>query len=78
MPVVSSITKDELLLERRVEFAFEDHRWCDLDRFGVLKDVMQAFRDEEGNFTFDDHDLLLPIPAQEIHNSNVWEQNPGY
>ncbi|MDX1701714.1 MAG: RagB/SusD family nutrient uptake outer membrane protein, partial [Melioribacteraceae bacterium] len=32
--LVSNITKDELLLERRVELAFENQRWFDLLRFG--------------------------------------------
>ncbi|TDB67318.1 RagB/SusD family nutrient uptake outer membrane protein [Arundinibacter roseus] len=33
---------DKLLHERRVELAFENHRWADLRRFGKVTEVMQA------------------------------------
>jgi hypothetical protein len=33
---------DKLLHERRVELAFENHRWADLLRFGKAKEVLQA------------------------------------
>ena len=45
---ISSITKQELLDERRVELAFENHRFFDLVRFGVAQQVLSAFSDENG------------------------------
>ena len=75
---VSSISKQELLDERRVELAFENHRLFDLIRFGVAQDVLSSFASDNG-FTFSSTDLLLPIPQREINLSNgLLNQNPGY
>lgn len=75
---VSSITKQELLDERRVELAFENHRFFDLIRFGVAQEVLTAFSNDNG-YTFSASDLLLPIPQREINLSNGGlTQNPGY
>ncbi len=75
---VSSITKQELLDERRVELAFENHRFFDLVRFGVAADVLSQFAADNG-YTFSGTDLLLPIPQREIGLSNgLLSQNPGY
>lgn len=76
--VVSSVSKSELLLERRVELAFENQRWFDLLRFGVAADVLSDHADDMGYF-FSARDLLLPIPAREINLSDgLLTQNPGY
>lgn len=75
---VSSVSKNELLLERRVELAFENQRWFDLQRFGVANDVLNAHALEMG-YIFTSTDLLLPIPAREINLSGgLLTQNPGY
>jgi hypothetical protein len=75
---VTSITKQELLDERRVELAFENHRFFDLIRFGVAQEVLTAFSNDNG-YTFSASDLLLPIPQREINLSNGGlTQNPGY
>ena len=75
---VASITKEELLDERRVELAFENQRWFDLIRFGVAVDVLSQFAADNG-FSFSTTDLLLPIPQREIGLSNgLLGQNPGY
>jgi len=42
------LTKDELLLERRVELAFENHRLFDLIRFGEANNVLGAFAGANG------------------------------
>ncbi|QWX84932.1 RagB/SusD family nutrient uptake outer membrane protein [Cellulophaga sp. HaHaR_3_176] len=76
--VVSNITKQDLLTERRVELAFENQRWFDLLRFGVAVDVLSAHSTEMG-YSFDPRKLLLPIPAREINISGgLLTQNPGY
>lgn len=76
-PVVS-ISKQELIDERRVELAFENHRLFDLIRFGVANDVLSSFAADNG-YTFTPNDLLLPIPQREINLSNgLLAQNPGY
>ncbi len=75
---VSSITQDDLLLERRVELAFENQRWFDLLRFGVAESVLGAHAIEM-EYVFDARKLLLPIPASEINLSGgLLTQNPGY
>ena len=76
--VVSSISKEDLLDERRAELAFENHRFFDLVRFGVANDVLTSFSADNG-YSFSGTDLLLPIPQREINLSNgVLTQNPGY
>ncbi len=75
---VQLITKEDLLNERRVELAFENHRLFDLIRFGVAQNVLSEFSANNG-FAFTATDLLLPIPDGEIGLSNgVLTQNPGY
>jgi hypothetical protein len=75
---VTSITKEELLEERRVELAFENHRFFDLVRFGLAQDILSAFSTANG-LGYSTTDLLLPIPQIEIGLSNgLLTQNPGY
>lgn len=72
------ITQDDLLLERRLELAFENQRFFDLQRFGLAAQVLQDHATEMG-YTFSTTDLLLPIPQSEINLSNgLLTQNPGY
>ena len=55
--------------ERRLEFAFEAHRWFDLVRTGRAAEVLgitESFR------------FLLPIPFNQTLADPVLEQNPGY
>lgn len=75
---VTSITKQELLDERRAELAFENQRLFDLIRFGEAQTVLSDFS-AANNYTFTATDLLLPIPQREINLSNgLMTQNPGY
>ncbi|MDO7173280.1 RagB/SusD family nutrient uptake outer membrane protein [Mariniflexile sp. AS56] len=77
----SKLTKEALLIERRVEFAFENQRMFDLIRFGAAQSVLSVFADANG-FNFASTDLLLPIPQNEINlsrsSSTLMTQNPGY
>ena len=77
--VVEELSSEELLIERRVELAFENKRLYDLQRFGVAQEVLLAFSNSIGG-VFSSTDLLLPIPQFEINLSNngLLEQNPGY
>ncbi|WP_034923243.1 RagB/SusD family nutrient uptake outer membrane protein [Gillisia sp. CAL575] len=75
---VTTITKQDLLDERRVELAFENHRFFDLVRFGAAQEVLSAFS-SMNDYSFSATDLLLPIPQREINLSNgIMQQNPGY
>lgn len=60
--------EEKLLHERRVELAFENHRWADLLRFGVAESVMSA----EGK----NPRLLFLIPQRELDLNASWTQNP--
>ncbi len=71
---ITSFTKDELLLQRRFEFAFEDQRWFDLERFGALQSTMDAYM----GTPVDPAMFVLPIPDREIKISDVLDQNDGY
>lgn len=74
----ADFTDDNALLlaiekERRVELAFENHRWFDLVRTNRAKEVMTAEQVADGfaPFTWSDDMLSYPIP------STVMQSNPG-
>lgn len=63
---------EKLLQERRVELAFENHRWADLLRFGVVESVMSAQgKPINGR-------LLFAIPQRELDLNSNFSQNAGY
>lgn len=75
---VTNITKLELLDERRVELAFENHRFFDLVRLNEAQAILSAFSTANG-LGYTATDLLLPIPQIEVGLSNgLLTQNPGY
>uniref|UniRef100_UPI00404B5A44 RagB/SusD family nutrient uptake outer membrane protein n=2 Tax=Flavobacterium sp. TaxID=239 RepID=UPI00404B5A44 len=77
--VITNITKNDLLRERRVELAFENHRFFDLLRFGVADEVLSAHAASMVYPDYNPRALLLPIPAREINLSGgLLTQNPGY
>lgn len=55
--------------ERRLEFAFEPHRWYDLVRTGRAAAVLGLT---------DANRYLLPVPLAELNADPALEQNPGY
>ena len=66
----------ELADERGREFALEGQRWFDLVRLGLAVDFFKGM-----GYTVDSHNLLFPIPQNQIEivndNSILW-QNPGF
>ena len=68
--------------ERRVELAFENHRWFDLVRTERAQAVLSAEQKEQNGFdpaTWSDNMLFFPIPLQVIQsNPEKIKQNPGY
>jgi hypothetical protein len=96
-PVSGTLSKEEMktaiLNERRLELAFEAHRWDDLVRNEVATTVMQGLNE----FTYscvdgapgnpvkmdysrcDRNHWIMPIPQLEMDaNPNLKPQNPGY
>ncbi len=75
----TALTKEALLVERRVELAFENERFFDLLRFGVADAVLSAHAADNGYTDYDARKLLLPIPSREINLSKgLLTQNAGY
>lgn len=67
--------------ERRLELAFEGHRWFDLLRTGRAIEVMKAVKDGNGaglNYGITETSLIWPVPQGEIDKNENLEQNPGY
>ncbi len=76
---LTSLTKDIILKERRVEFAFEGDYWFDVQRQGFAKAKQILEAQERGTYSYDgatvNHygitinsasQLFLPIPASEV------------
>ena len=63
----------EILNQRRLEFAFDGHRWFDLIRVGKAIEVLENVTSV--------NQLLFPIPQSEILSNEAItpdDQNPGY
>lgn len=77
LPSVASFTLDELLHERKVEFAFEGDYWFDIQRQGFNKAKQMIEAQERGTYDFNkqltsfkatltsEAQLYLPIPQSE-------------
>jgi len=64
----TGVTLDDILLERRLELAFEGHRIHDIKRLRGTADGLN----------WDDKKLVYPIPARELEANRNLEQNDGY
>lgn len=88
LPVYASATEAwaDILKERRVELAFEGHRYLDLKRLGGLANatIDRFSRDCEANnisvcsIPVTDHRFTLPIPNDELRGNSNIQQNTGY
>jgi hypothetical protein len=65
-PLTNTAALTEILLQRRLEFAHEGHRFADLQRFGGPFTGASAFRN------------LWPIPTLQRQYNPSLTQNPGY
>jgi tetratricopeptide (TPR) repeat protein len=69
-----AVLRDNIALERRLELAFEGHRWFDLVRTGKALTELAAVG-------MKDYMTVFPVPLSEIkvfNNPAVFSQNPGY
>ena len=65
---------EKLLLERRLELAFENHRWFDLVHYGLVKETLdtqfqtEVFYEEYvfGIAPVENDKIFLPIPQREL------------
>jgi len=77
--------------ERRLELGMEGHRFYDLVRWGIAKEVLNTYlayeRTKRSNLngaSFKDHNVLFPVPQRQIDATKkpdgtaTLTQNPGY
>ena len=65
---------EEILRQRRIEFAFEGHRFFDMKRLG--RDLVKG--PHYSNVAFTDIRILPPLPQSEIDGNPNLKQNVGY
>lgn len=65
---------DEILLQRRIELAFEGHRFFDLKRLG--KPITRA--NEMTEIPYNDYRVVAPIATKEMDVNQCLVNNPGY
>lgn len=82
--------RERIRKERRIELAFEDHRFYDIRRWLIAKDVMKlpatGVQKIENKYrrvtldtrTYNERMNLTPIPLNEVNNCPLIYQNPGY
>ncbi len=67
--------------ERRLELAFEAHRWFDLKRTGMAIEVMNNAVGADGQkigYNLIPNRMVFPIPQAELDKNVKLVQNPGY
>jgi hypothetical protein len=74
---------DKVMHERRVELAFEAHRWHDLLRLSQAETISIMNANLAAVFpglgiTMDAHNLIAPLPNTELQTNKLAVQNPGY
>ena len=69
--------KDAIIHERRMELAFEGHRWFDMIRIDGGNYAVD-FLHSIGKTNATKARLLLPIPQTEMDSNPLMTQNPGY
>lgn len=81
LPDVSGLSQDEMrekiIHERRMELAFEGHRWFDMIRLDHGNYAIK-FLKSIGKNNVNKNRLLFPIPQTEIDANPLMTQNPGY
>lgn len=80
---VATLTLDQLMAERRVEFAAEGTRWHDLVRSGLVTTKIPAWitaEDVQNQMQpFVKDFIIYPIPQSQLDvKAGLYTQNPGY
>ena len=81
LPGVSGLSQEQMrekiIHERRMELAFEGHRWFDLIRLGDGEYAVN-FLKSIGKTNVNKNRLIFPIPQTERDANPLMDQNPGY
>jgi hypothetical protein len=83
-PAIANVTLDQLLQERRKEFANEGSRWFDLQRSGNLLTIMNAWRAVDDAVLkkispITANHIIYPVPQSQLDAApGLYSQNPGY
>lgn len=81
LPDVSGLSQDDMrekiIHERRIELAFEGHRWFDMIRLDHGQYALK-FLHSIGKSRATKNRLLFPIPQTEMDANSLMTQNPGY
>jgi hypothetical protein len=84
-PKFSNLDIYWILHERRMELAFEGHRFFDLKRTGkaieIISEALMTVTGEDYGVQdkpIEEYQLLFPIPTSEIEKDQTLPQNPGY
>lgn len=72
-----AVMKEAIIKERRVELAFEGHRWFDLIRIDDGDYAIKFFH-SIGKTNATKERLLWPVPQEEIDDNPLITQNQGY
>ncbi|NBW34438.1 MAG: RagB/SusD family nutrient uptake outer membrane protein [Cytophagia bacterium] len=67
---------DLIMNERRLEFAFEGHRFFDLKRLGM--DIPKTAASGVATLPYTDFRILQQLPNDEVRLNTLLRQNPGY
>ncbi|NVO18528.1 MAG: RagB/SusD family nutrient uptake outer membrane protein [Bacteroidetes bacterium] len=86
LPNTTASNQDAMRLaiekERRLELAFEGHRWFDLKRTGRAVAVINAVTNfgpgVTMSYNLNENRLLWPVPQSELDKNSKLTQNPGY
>lgn len=81
LPAVSGLSqadmREKIIHERRIELAFEGHRWFDMIRINHGEYAI-SFLKSIGKSRVTKDRLLFPIPQTEMDANQLMTQNPGY
>jgi hypothetical protein len=92
-PMTKEAVREEIREERRVELAFENHRFWDIRRWEIGSQTteikgMEITMNQDSTFTYDKVTIenrqwdpkmnLYPIPQSELYKNSNLEQNPDW
>ena len=72
--LLSTITLDDIIQERRVEFAFEDHRYWDLKRWRIADQVWNGIQDDPNAQQWGLFPYLINEPGNPNHGKWVFDK----